>query len=87
MSGSTITLNLNKQERKDLEEQIRKTHERKMADRLRVILYRAEGYTIQSIANSCKWVAIMSPRSCGATVTAGGPRCCARTITKAPNPS
>ena len=50
MSGSTLTLNLNKQERKDLEEHIRKTHERKMADRLRVILYRAEGYAIQSIA-------------------------------------
>jgi len=50
MSRSTITLSLNKQERKDLEDQIRKTHERKMADRLRVVLYRAEGQAIQSIA-------------------------------------
>jgi transposase len=50
MSCSTLTLSLNKQERKDLEEQIRKTSERKMADRLRVILYRAEGQALQSIA-------------------------------------
>jgi len=50
MQSSTLTLSLNKQERKELEEQIRKTHERKMADRLRVILYRAEGQAIQAIA-------------------------------------
>jgi hypothetical protein len=30
MSGSTLTLSLNKQERKELEEQIRKTHEHKV---------------------------------------------------------
>lgn len=43
MRSSTLTLSLNKQERKELEEQIHRTHERKMADRLRVIRYRAEG--------------------------------------------
>ena len=50
MSSSLLTLSLNKQERKDVEAQIRKTHERKMADRLRVLLYRADGEAIQSIA-------------------------------------
>jgi transposase len=50
MSCPTITVSLNKQERKELKEQIRKTHERKMADRLRVILHKAEGYTNQAIA-------------------------------------
>jgi transposase len=50
MRCSTLTLSLNQHERKDLEDQIRKTHERKMADRLRAILYRAEGYALQSIA-------------------------------------
>lgn len=50
MSCSTISISLKKQERKELEAQIRKTHERKMADRLRVILHKAEGYTNQAIA-------------------------------------
>lgn len=50
MPCSTIDISLSQQEREDLAAQIRKTHERKMADRLRVILYRAEGYTRQTIA-------------------------------------
>jgi len=50
MSCSTITLSLDKQARQEIEGQIRKTHERKIADRLRVILYRAEGYAIKFIA-------------------------------------
>jgi len=50
MSCSTITISLDQQERQALEKQIRETHERKMADRVRVILYRAEGYAIQFIA-------------------------------------
>ena len=45
MSDSTSDISLNAQAREALEVQIRHTHERKMADRLRVILYRAEGYT------------------------------------------
>jgi len=50
MSCATITVSLDDQERQALEEQIRSTHERKMADRLRVLLYRAKGYAIQFIA-------------------------------------
>jgi len=50
MRGSTIRINLGKQERKDLVERIRKTKERKMADRVRVILYKDEGYTNKMIA-------------------------------------
>jgi transposase len=50
MSDSTSDISLNVQAREALEVQIRHTHERKMADRLRVILYRAEGYTRQTIA-------------------------------------
>jgi transposase len=50
MPGLPIDISLSQQERKELQAQIRKTHGRKMADRLRVILYRAEGYALQSIA-------------------------------------
>jgi len=50
MSDSTSAINLSEQERKALEVQIRQTHERKLADRLRVILYRAAGHTRQAIA-------------------------------------
>jgi len=50
MSRATIAISLDDQERQALEEQIRTTHERKMADRLRVLLYRAKGYAIQFIA-------------------------------------
>jgi transposase len=50
MSCATITISLDDQARQALEEQIRTTHERKMADRLRVLLYRAKGYAIQFIA-------------------------------------
>jgi transposase len=41
---------LNKDERKDLEKQIRQTKDRKKADRLRVILYKAEGHSNKFIA-------------------------------------
>jgi transposase len=50
MPGLPIDISLSQQERKELKAHIRKTHARKMADRLRVILYRAEGYALQSIA-------------------------------------
>ncbi|MBM4457458.1 MAG: IS630 family transposase [Chloroflexi bacterium] len=50
MSCATITISLDDQERQALEAQIRTTQERKMADRLRVLLYRAKGYAIQCIA-------------------------------------
>ncbi len=50
MSCSTITISLDELDRQALEDQIRATPERKMADRLRVLLYRAEGYAIQFIA-------------------------------------
>jgi len=50
MSRATITISLTEQERKELETQIRQTPERKLADRLRVIVYRAAGKTVQEIA-------------------------------------
>lgn len=50
MSRATITPQLTKEGRKDLEKQIRQTKNRKMADRLRVILYKADGYTNKVIA-------------------------------------
>jgi transposase len=50
MSRLTITINLTADERKVLEKQIRQTKERKRADRLRVILYKAEGHSNKFIA-------------------------------------
>jgi transposase len=50
MSRATITAKLTKEDRKELEKQIRQTKNRKMADRLRVILYKADGYTNKVIA-------------------------------------
>jgi transposase len=43
-------LNLGKKARKKLRQQIRKTKDRKIADRLRVVLYKAEGYSHKDIA-------------------------------------
>lgn len=43
-------IQLNRQERKKLRKQIRKTKSRKIADRLRVVLYEAEGDSHQEIA-------------------------------------
>lgn len=43
-------IKLSREERKDLRKQIRKTKERKIADRLRVVLYKAEGATHKEIA-------------------------------------
>ena len=50
MSRPTIKINLSKEERKELEKQIRQTKSRKMADRLRVILYKADGHGNKFIA-------------------------------------
>lgn len=43
-------IDLDKQTRQELEEQIRHTKERKIADRLRVLLYKAEGQSHREIA-------------------------------------
>jgi DNA-directed RNA polymerase specialized sigma24 family protein len=43
-------LNLDKKVRKRLRNRIRKTKDRKTADRLRVVLYKAEGYRHKDIA-------------------------------------
>jgi len=43
-------LNLDRKARKKLRNRIRKTKDRKMADRLRVVLYKAEGYRHKDIA-------------------------------------
>jgi transposase len=51
MSRPTINITLSKQERKDLEKQIRKAKDRKVADRLRVILYKDDGCSNKMIAN------------------------------------
>lgn len=50
MSRPTIVIHLNKQERRELEKRIRQTSERKMADRLRVVVYKAEGLANKQIA-------------------------------------
>ena len=44
-------LNLDKRARKKLRQQIRKTKDRKIADRLRVVLYKAEGHSHKGIAD------------------------------------
>ena len=43
-------INLDKKTRQALRKQIRQTKERKVADRLRVVLFKAEGQTHQKIA-------------------------------------
>jgi hypothetical protein len=50
MSRPTITINLTEDERQGLEKQVRQTKERKKADRLRVILYKAAGHSNKFIA-------------------------------------
>jgi biotin operon repressor len=50
MSRPTITINLTADERKALEKHIRQIKERKRADRLRVILYKAERHSNKFIA-------------------------------------
>jgi transposase len=52
MSRPTIAIHLSKQERRELENRIRQISERKMADRLRVILYKSDGH-------DNKWIARM----------------------------
>ena len=43
-------LNLDKKARKKLRQRIREIKDRKIADRLRVVLYKAEGYSHKDIA-------------------------------------
>jgi transposase len=50
MSRQTRWINLDKQARQDLEQQIRKTKDRKTADRFRVILYKADRHSHREIA-------------------------------------
>jgi transposase len=50
MSRPSIAISLTVDERKELEKQIRQTKGRKKADRLRVILYKAEGHSNKFIA-------------------------------------
>ena len=50
MSRPSIDINLTKTECQALEKQIRQTKERKIADRLRVILYKAQGHSNKFIA-------------------------------------
>lgn len=50
MNNISTYINLSDEAQPQLEEQIRQTKERKKADRLRVVLYRAEGHSIKFIA-------------------------------------
>jgi transposase len=50
MSRPTISISLDQEARKKLKKQIRQTKDRKMADRLRVILYKADGQGNKVIA-------------------------------------
>lgn len=51
MSRPSLTIELDEQERKKLKKQVNKTKERKIADRIRVILYKDEGLDNQEIAS------------------------------------
>lgn len=51
MNSPSTTINLTPERRSELGEQIRQTKERKVADRVRVILYKAEGHSHKFIAN------------------------------------
>jgi transposase len=51
MARPTITITLDKVERRELEQRIRSLHDRKQADQLRVILYKADGLEHQEIAH------------------------------------
>ena len=50
MSRPTIKINLGKEERKKIEKEIRKLNNRKKADRLRVVLYKADEHSNKFIA-------------------------------------
>lgn len=50
MSRKNLIIELDAQERKELKKQVRKTKERKIADRIRVILYKDEGLNNREIA-------------------------------------
>ena len=51
MNSPSTAISLTPDRRRELEEQIRQTKERKVADRMRVILYKAEGHSHKFIAN------------------------------------
>lgn len=51
MARPTIAVTLSKAERQDLEQRIRGLHDRKQADHLRVIVYKADGFDNQAIAH------------------------------------
>ena len=51
MSKQIRQITLTKAERKELRRRIRQTKDRKTSDRLRIILFKAEGFTHQEIAN------------------------------------
>ena len=52
MMGKQIRqITLTKAERKELRQLIRQTKDRKTSDRLRIILFKAEGFTHKEIAN------------------------------------
>ena len=50
MSKQIRQITLTKAERKELRRRIRQTKDRKMSDRLRIILFKAEGHTHKEIA-------------------------------------
>ncbi len=50
MNRSTINISLDQETRKELEKQIRQTKNRKVADRLRVVLYKTDGQSNKGIA-------------------------------------
>jgi len=50
MNGPSTTINLPPERRSELEEQVRQTKERKIADRVRVVLYKAEGHSHKFMA-------------------------------------
>lgn len=52
MSRPTININLEKEERKKIEKEIRKLNDRKKADRLRVVLYKNDKHSNKFIAKS-----------------------------------
>ena len=51
MSKQIRQITLTKAKRKELRRRIRQTKERKTSDRLRIILFKAEGFTHKEIAN------------------------------------
>lgn len=51
MNGFSTTINLTQAQQAELEKQIRQSKERKVADRLRVVLYKAQGHSHKFIAN------------------------------------